>query len=67
LIDSGINTSQAAITAAKVNRLAGYYAMPTPATQVMEIIDQIPRALTDILNTERLLETSPKEKHVETR
>jgi len=66
LIDSGINTSQAAITAAKVNRLAGYYAMPTPATQVTEIIDQIPRALADIMNNERLFETAPEEKHVET-
>lgn len=66
LIDSGINISQAAITAARVNRLAGYYAMPTPATQVMEIIDQIPRALADIMNDERLFETSIEEKHVET-
>jgi hypothetical protein len=51
LIDSGIDISQAAITAAKVNRLAGYYAMPTPATQVIEIIEQIPRALADIMKT----------------
>jgi len=57
LIDSGFDISQASIVAARVNRLAGYYAMPTPATQVTEIIEQIPRALADILNTERLFET----------
>jgi len=66
LIDSGINISQAAIIAASVNRLAGYYAMPTPATQVMEIIDQIPRALADIMNDERIFEISIEEKNVET-
>lgn len=65
LINSGIDISQAAITAARVNRLAGYYAMPTPATQVIEIIEQIPRALAEIMNTERLFETSPVRKHIE--
>jgi NAD(P)H-hydrate repair Nnr-like enzyme with NAD(P)H-hydrate dehydratase domain len=35
--------------AAKVNRLAGLYANPTPATQVYEIIKQIPRALEEVL------------------
>jgi hypothetical protein len=37
------------LVAAKANRLAGYYARPTPATQVIEIIRQIPRALEEIL------------------
>jgi hypothetical protein len=31
------------------NRLAGVYANPTPATQVMEIIQQIPKAMTQVL------------------
>ena len=34
---------------AKANRLAGYYARPTPATQVIEIIHHIPEALEEIL------------------
>jgi len=40
---------KAAIIAAKVNRLAGHYARPTPATQVIEIIRMIPEALKKIL------------------
>lgn len=49
LIGSGMEINDAAITAAKVNRLAGHYARPTPATQVMEIIHHIPGALEEIL------------------
>ncbi|MCK5507107.1 MAG: sugar kinase [Desulfobacterales bacterium] len=49
LIESGMEISKAAIVAAKANRLAGYYARPTPATQVMEIIRRIPGALEKIL------------------
>ena len=49
LIESGMEISNAAIVAAKANRLAGYYARPTPATQVIEIIQQIPKALKKIL------------------
>jgi len=50
LIESSIEVKEAAIIAAKVNLLAGHYANPTPATQVMEIIQQIPMALKEILN-----------------
>jgi hypothetical protein len=42
---SGMNIKEAAIAAAQANRLAGSYAKPTPATQVMEIIRYIPEAL----------------------
>ncbi len=49
LIATGMEIKDAAIIAAKANRLAGYYAVPTPATQVLEIIEQIPRALREIL------------------
>jgi hypothetical protein len=49
LIAAGTEIKDAAIIAAKVNRLAGHYASPTPATQVLEIIEQIPRALREIL------------------
>jgi len=42
---SGMNVREAAVRAARTNRLAGSYAHPTPATQVMEIIKHIPEAL----------------------
>ncbi len=50
MIGSGMEVSKAAIVAAKANRLAGYYARPTPATQVMEIVLHIPKALEEILS-----------------
>jgi hypothetical protein len=50
LIEAGVGVEEAAIVAARVNRLAGHYAKPTPATQVIEIIQHIPRALEEILN-----------------
>ena len=60
LIESGMPVQDAAIAAARANRLAGSYAQPTPATQVKEIIDHIPRALEEIFNKgERI----PKQTH----
>jgi len=50
LIGTGMEVGDAAVVAAKVNRLAGHYAKPTPATQVMDIIRHIPAALTKILS-----------------
>jgi ADP-dependent NAD(P)H-hydrate dehydratase / NAD(P)H-hydrate epimerase len=41
---------KAATIAAGVNRLAGHYATPTPAMQVMEMVQHIPRALSRILH-----------------
>ena len=49
LIDSGMSIREAAVVAMKANRLAGFYAKPTPATQVIEIIQHIPKALSEIL------------------
>ena len=49
LIGSGMKVGDSALIAARVNRLAGLYANPTPATQVIEIIRQIPKALKEIL------------------
>lgn len=49
LIGTGMKIPKAAAIASKVNRLAGVYAAPTPATQVSEIIQQIPAALEKIL------------------
>ncbi len=50
LITAGIEVKEATVIAARVNRIAGHYAKPTPATQVIEIIRHIPRALKDILH-----------------
>jgi len=54
LISSGMEVGEAAIVAAKANRLAGYYVNPTPATQVIELINQIPRALGEVLNDKKI-------------
>jgi len=48
LICSGMDIKTASAKAALVNRLAGFYAKPTPATQIYEIIKQIPRALSEV-------------------
>lgn len=39
---------ESAVKAAKINRLAGFFTRPTPATQVKDIISQIPLALNEI-------------------
>jgi len=49
LIDSGMDIMQAAEKAAMINRLAGHYAHPTPATQISEIIDRIPQAMREVM------------------
>jgi hypothetical protein len=51
LIESGMETLEAAVLAARINRLAGHYACPTPASQVMEMIEHIPRAIEETLET----------------
>jgi len=48
LIHSGMEIEKACVVAAKANRLAGHYAKPTPATQIEEIIQHIPRALESV-------------------
>ncbi|MDY0374289.1 MAG: NAD(P)H-hydrate dehydratase [Desulfobacterium sp.] len=53
LIGTGMSVIKAAALAAKVNRWAGHYARPTPATQVIEIIEQIPRAFSRVLREEK--------------
>lgn len=42
LVYAGFKPQQAAIIAAKTNRMAGKYAQPTPATKVNQIIKQFP-------------------------
>jgi NAD(P)H-hydrate repair Nnr-like enzyme with NAD(P)H-hydrate dehydratase domain len=50
LIASGMETLEAAVLAGRINRLAGHLAAPTPASQVMEVIECIPRAMKEVLN-----------------
>jgi hypothetical protein len=47
---AGYPVAEAATMAAVANRLAGKLANPTPATQVAEIIKEIPKALEAVLN-----------------
>lgn len=49
LVASGMDVEKAAVLAARVNRLAGLYANPTPATQVIDLIQQIPKAMAEVL------------------
>jgi hydroxymethylpyrimidine/phosphomethylpyrimidine kinase len=49
LAASGKSIEEAAVLAAKVNRQAGLYAKPAPATQVIELIQHIPKAVSHVL------------------
>jgi ADP-dependent NAD(P)H-hydrate dehydratase / NAD(P)H-hydrate epimerase len=49
LVASGMSVEDSAILAARANRLAGFYAEPTPATQVLDIIRRIPKALEEAM------------------
>jgi len=50
LIAGGMPPLEAAVNAAKVNRVAGLLANPTPRTKVYEIIGKIPVAIHEVLN-----------------
>ena len=50
---SGMEVGQAAILAARINRLAGYYAQPSPGSQVVDIIQYIPKALEEMLKSQK--------------
>jgi NAD(P)H-hydrate repair Nnr-like enzyme with NAD(P)H-hydrate dehydratase domain len=49
LMEAGWEVAEAAVAAARINRLAGQYAAPTPASSVTELIRHIPRAVSEIL------------------
>jgi hypothetical protein len=53
LIASGMETLEAAVLAARINRLAGHLAHPSPASQVMEVIGRIPAAMDELVERER--------------
>ncbi len=48
LCKSGIELSEAARDAALINRWSGCYAKPNPATQVIDLVNTIPRAIKNI-------------------
>ncbi|OPL14157.1 MAG: sugar kinase [delta proteobacterium MLS_D] len=50
LIYSGMDIEEAAIVAMRTNRIAGSCARPTPATQIIDIIRHIPKALENTLS-----------------
>ncbi len=52
LVASGMETLKACVLGARINRLAGHLARPTPASQVMEMIEHIPAAVSRILREE---------------
>ena len=49
LIEGGMPIRAAAIVALEANRMAGRYALPSPATRIDDIIRNIPKALAHIL------------------
>jgi len=49
LISAGWEIDKGAVGAAWASRLAGHYSKPSPATQIIEIINHIPWALADLL------------------
>jgi hypothetical protein len=55
MIHGGYPVDVAAILGAKINRLAGQLAQPTPATPVSEIIKHIPAALSMVLEKNRIV------------
>lgn len=59
LIDSGLDIRKAAVAAMRINRLAGSYARPTPATPILDIIAHIPRACHEVLTDD------PADKHLQ--
>jgi len=52
LCSAGFKPIDAAVLAAKANRWTGYYADPSPATHVAELIDKIPQALSNLLDND---------------
>lgn len=50
LCGADFELTDAAVLAARANRWCGHFADPSPATQVIELIEQIPQALVKVLN-----------------
>jgi NAD(P)H-hydrate repair Nnr-like enzyme with NAD(P)H-hydrate dehydratase domain len=50
LCGADFELTDAAVLASLANRWSGHYAEPSPATQVIELIEKIPEALVKMLN-----------------
>ena len=50
LCGADFELTDAAVLSAGANRWSGHYADPSPATQVIELIEKIPQALVKVLN-----------------
>ncbi|MEM3403788.1 MAG: NAD(P)H-hydrate dehydratase [Nitrososphaeria archaeon] len=61
LIAGGMTTLDAVINAAKINRVAGLLANPTPRTRVYDIIDKIPAAIHKVLDYKNNVNNAPTE------
>jgi hypothetical protein len=55
-----METLEASVFAARINRLAGHYAKPSPASQVVEMITHIPRAIEEVLLEKRGKKHEPR-------
>jgi hypothetical protein len=53
LLATGLDMEKAAVWAARINRLAGQYARPNPATPILEIIQHLPRAVKAVVQEEK--------------
>lgn len=60
LCGADLALTDAAVLAAKTNRWTGHYVNPSPATQVAELIEKIPQALTRVLNEHRGKKANPR-------
>lgn len=49
MLHAGMEIKNAAVTSMRINRIAGQLAQPTPATQIIEIIREIPQARQKLL------------------
>jgi len=58
LCGADFTLTDAAVLAARVNRWTGHYADPTPATQVVELIEKIPQAFVKLLNKHNVKDTN---------
>lgn len=53
LCSSGYTAEEGAVLAARTNRWTGYFSNPSPATQVSDLIEKIPDALSRVLNDQK--------------
>ena len=53
LCSSGYTVEEGAVLAARTNRWTGYFSNPSPSTQVSDLIEKIPHALSRVLNDQK--------------